>query len=346
MFKIKKQKSKTRYEHVQFTSKLKQARTRKRVIYSPTWQKILAIFNLLLRFWKLILGLCIVFVLGILLVFYKPLFHVVQVEVVGGETSLQLSVKQDIEDFLATRHWLLPQANILLLSEMGLRKYILEHNKLVYKIDKVEKKYPKSLIVSITERAQTFVYYTQDKQAVYIANDGTVLETTEVRPDILPISWPGEHPISPGSQFLNGQLLSTLLSIHNNFQEYTGLAKPSLAEIVPVSVNTLAKENFDENVPNSLSDLVRPTILPLADVPPQEIFVHIGKNSQAGMSAFYILFDVDNNTNESLENLKQLLLAQSRERLANLAYIDMRFNNKAFICLRSAPCATRSINIP
>ena len=43
--------------------------------------------------------------------------------------------------------------------------------------------------------------------------------------------------------------------------------------------------------------------------------------------------------NDTLVRLKELLAGQSAERLAHLAYVDMRFDSRVYICLASAPCA-------
>ncbi len=344
MFKTKNQKPKTtRYEHIQFRAKLKQARTHKRVVHSLARQRLVGAFRLVIRFWKVLLLVLLILGLGFLVVFYKPLLFVTQVDVVGMDSSLNSEVKQDIANYLTTKHWLLPQANILLLSETGLSEYILDHNKLVWKVEKVERKYPHRLVVTVAARAETFVFGGQNNQVVYIANDGTVMDTAQAEPGVLSIMWPGEHLVAPGSQFLAGALLDTLLSIRNNFVSATGLETLGSVEIVPLRVHTT--EITNKTVPTGEDALAAELLsktMELVDVPPQEVRVHVEANAKTTTPAFYIMLDVGKNTSETLGNLKLLLGAQAPERLSNLFYIDMRFGNKAFICLRAAPCATQS----
>jgi cell division septal protein FtsQ len=56
--------------------------------------------------------------------------------------------------------------------------------------------------------------------------------------------------------------------------------------------------------------------------------------------SYRLIFDIQREPAEAIDELQQLLLGLGSERIGQLAYIDLRIANKAFVCLRSAPCAT------
>jgi hypothetical protein len=55
---------------------------------------------------------------------------------------------------------------------------------------------------------------------------------------------------------------------------------------------------------------------------------------------YRLIFDIQREPANAAHELRQLLEGLGVDRLSQLAYIDLRIADKAFVCLRNAPCAT------
>ena len=71
-----------------------------------------------------------------------------------------------------------------------------------------------------------------------------------------------------------------------------------------------------------------------------EIHVLTAPDSKRGVPQFTVYLDAGVPVQPALEKLGILLEKQPLERLRELVYVDMRFAARAYICVRSASCAS------
>lgn len=341
MFRNKKKlPSKVKYQSSQFKTKLARARTYQR--NSGGLSKYVRFFKSKqwsFRFWLLALvGLGLIGFFGYLL-FYPNWLYIREVRVVGARTALEQELHGQLERYLDQRTFFVPHRNMLFLHLPDLQSYLLAVNPGVWRVDEVKKRWPHSLTVQVVPRDPAFTVTTHEGTWL-VSNDGLTLPNTTQQTNTLLITAHGLRAPELGRMYLSGNLLATLTAVKKSFAALTGLPSPTQVVLKPVVLDArLSSMDSGASVASGsivtpLADLVTSTA---SDLMPEEVQVVVP--ASASVSTFYVLLQTAGAFDEVFRQLQVLISKQAPERLQHLAYIDMRFSGKAFICLQNTPCA-------
>jgi hypothetical protein len=231
----------------------------------------------------------------------------------------------------------------MFLSTHDVAEYITSVNRHVMRVVSINKKLLRTLTIEIAERVPAFSF-TDGGNHFVVSNDGTVLpqnESSQTSGSLLSVvgTVPGTLP-TVGADYVSGALLTTLVKIRDGFSARTALPAPLSVELVPVVAAISSADSLQETgaMATPASSALAPAV-PLLPVAPQEVKVFVPADPARYISSFYVLMNVDEHTDKTLDMLKLLILAQPQPRLSQLVYVDMRFPGKAFICLKGASCA-------
>lgn len=338
-----------KYQQRQFKGKLAKARGYQRPA-TGSLAATLRKFN-----WKLALGVVIALGIAWYISFIPNFLFIRTVAVQGARGEVVAEVRVQVERYLENKYFVFPKKNLLFTSRRDLTSYLATANAHIWKVEKISKKWPHGLEITITPREPAFLWMRNGEQ-VLVANDGSVLPPNELKDttSLLPLS--GQFPVNTavGSTVFEGKLLSSLTMLRDDFPKLTGLQKILSVELVPVLAESFAINPTAQQISNTAAlsgagkDAAATTTVPVQplprtstvlDVPPRELKLRVAADASKAMPEFSILVDVDDATSDTLTRLKELLAGQSADRLSHLAYVDMRFDSRVYICLTTAPCA-------
>ena len=358
--KPKKLDSKVRFQHRQFTTKLGTARTYKRQARSVPELKVDKFFakiGLRSRWSQIMLGLIIA---GFLYLIYVPNFLSLQtIEISGVSESQARDLEMALRDEIANVGFYNPQSNLLFFDE-GLVQKALEKVPSINIVTEFKRNIrEQSITINAEAKYEKYLVATTDK--VYdVYNDGTlrsesginrrdwdshenaqmlkVLLHSNVIPEnnkmfFHPDLYKQINSLTESFKSLDGQILS-----HLTFKEPKD--KQEEQKLIPVD-NELgqseveAKTEIEQPEPESKSSEPPQINLPINS---SEIYAVFYKNNDKRLT-YRVIFDVTRDAKKSVEDLKLLLSQTTPERYAQLSYIDLRLENKAFICLQNTPCA-------
>jgi hypothetical protein len=279
------------------------------------------------------------FIFAMYLIFYPNWLHIRTVRIVGVRTALEQELRGQVERYLEQRTYFVPHKNILFLNESDLRSYILTVNPGVWRVDEVKKEWPHGLAVRVVPRDPTFTVVTQDG-AWLISNDGLTLPEAQQNTNTLLVSAHGLKSPELGKVYLSGNLLAMLAAVKKNFAALTGLPQPIQVVLRPVVLDAQVAP-VTHMVPVATDSITSTPIASstpvVSELMPEEAEVVVPASESA--VAFRVLLHAASTFDEVFRQLQVLIAKQGPERLQRLAYIDMRFAGKAFICLENTPCA-------
>ncbi len=293
---------------------------------------------------KLILGVCVACAGIGLVLFYPKLFFVQQVEVSGLPEQWSPELQGQIARFVSEKRFaVIPGQNLLTLDSVGLQAYIPTVNTHVAKVVEIKKQWPRGLIVTVLPRVPAYAWSILE-QTVVVSNDGRILPANEVSAAAALVPVSGDVGVAPvmGEEFVSGQLLSALEGIRTDFVRTSGVTGVAAVKVVPL----LPEQKEDDQVSSAASLQVAvpeyaPAVLSnTTRVVSYEIHVLTAPDSKRGVPQFTVYLDAGVPVQPALEKLGILLEKQPLERLRELVYVDMRFAARAYICVRSASCAT------
>lgn len=315
LFKRKKQiDRKTRFQQVAFKRELDKARGFKREARHEskyawfTWK----------RFW---VGVGFISIIGV--AFYSlclPNFLFIKAVAVSGQGADAAGVEVSVNRFLDEKvFYAFPRRNMLFLNTEHLQRYLIENNPAVYQISNVKKKvFSRTLELTVSPRTNRYILETSLGQLYIASNDGKVVgikppESPET--DLVKIRVDREPQI--GEKYFSDEQLSAFSAIHERFFPLLKLG----FKLIDASGSTRP-------------DLVNRGIT----LSPQEFIVETQPVPERKQVSFMVFFDSRSDIALALDNLRLLLNNTASERLQQLAYVDMRFRGKSFICLLNAPC--------
>ncbi|MFA5990769.1 MAG: hypothetical protein WC794_00790 [Candidatus Doudnabacteria bacterium] len=236
---------------------------------------------------------------------YIPNFLFIKIIQINGIAQpKRAEVQKVVESYLSQKlPW--PQKNLILLSTTGLENYVLKNNQSILKIDKITKSYFNTLIINVTPRQDTFVI--ESKNGSFgVANDGLITKiiytdssaTTTLPSALVLIKLTSDESLYVGQHVLSSETASSLKQFFDQFPEIIK---------TPVSYFEI----------NSLNE---------ADI------TAITKNK------FQIKFNIKTDPLELIRRLKLLVSQFSDTEIASLEYIDMRYEDRGYVCHKNQPC--------
>lgn len=239
-----------------------------------------------------------------LVLYYRPWFFIREVTVEGYSGPEAQMVRDETIAYLsASKYW--PQQNTIILSSTGLKNDLLGQFNFVSDQTKVTKKFPHRLLINLVTKDPTFSLEYAGQKALLFA-DGTQVSNFTVDPGkaLIPLIWTGNvHELNVPT--IPTDQLPLLIKLSENLK----------------NTPDLVVNNF------TLSD------------------TYIDKSTVVlGMSYKNNNFRVITNlTNPDgfITQFKQAFSALSAEQKQNINYLDLRFDNRGFICINQTPCATQ-----
>ena len=300
-------KNKIKFQNPNFRKKLEDARGYRRApkkIPQGKWGIFSAAVGLGSLRSKIYLALAIVFVLYF--AYFPNFLFVKNLQISGLSEEGKIQAEKNTRDFLAKR-WPVPQGNLLLLSKQKLADYLLKKNFGISQIVSIEKDFPSTLHIILSERFDKFLLQTP-KSAYVAANDGKTvrqLNATEVLATDSPFS----------------SLIPISLETETVFYENQSAFEAS----------------YIRNL-NLLLDLLRGTL----NSETQRVYIESPESPEIKIKNQYgwtWFFDINSDLNKTVAQAALLLKDIGQARIHSIKYIDMRIKDRGFVCYIDAACA-------
>lgn len=352
-FKKKKTKldAKVRFQHKQFTTKLGSARTYRRTaaaVPDSRLQKRLTKVGLGSRWSQIGVGLII---LTALYIAYFPNVLTLQSIHITGLTETQArDLEIEIRNQIANSNIFMAQRNMLFFSP----KLVIAAAEKVDSINAVgsiKKNYQtKTLQVAAESKYEKYLVAAPDK-VFDVYNDGSLKAESGVRrgdwsaldnPNMLKVQFGSSFTPEPGQLIFESSLRDYIDLLNERLKSIENLkvAFYGFKEEEEQPVRLQLEQETPEEANHEVSDTEpaepeEPELrLPFNS---SEVHVSVYKGADRRRT-FRVVFDSTRDSALSVADLKLLLSQTAPERFDQLAYIDMRIEGKAFLCLLNAPC--------
>jgi hypothetical protein len=356
--KQKKLDSKIRFQHTTFTKRLDEARNYKRkVTPKAEGQADSILARLGLRtIYSQIAALLIVVGIGYLI--YIPNFLSIKgVEVKGVSDEDRGRLQTRVFDYFNHTPFYNPQRNIFFLGKGRLENFLLLDGK-VYKVTEINKNFfSRSLTITIQPKNRSFIVKRPEGVfAVY--NDGVVEQQLDTDPEkwleiekgSLKVLDETEALVQAHTKYFSDNLAGILQTVQSQFTQLTNQELDNVS--VPQQI--IYKDTPDEiatgtaTTPALLEEKIQETVKTLSlPLEPEDLNLIVKKLNYKGSSPTYkVVISTQRDLAETLKNLFTVLSQMAPERYRNLHYIDMRFENKGFVCLINTPCAQDNTPAP
>lgn len=299
--------NKIKFQNPNFRKKLQDARGYKRIaknIPQTKWGMFFGKIGLSSLRYKIYAGL--VLVLAIYFFYVPNLFSVKTVQISGVNEAESESVEKTARDYLAVRFpW--SQSNLVLLSKKRLSDYLLKKSGYVSQIVQIGKDFPNTLKVAVSGRYDQFLMQTP-ASAYIVSNDGLVTKQLSSQEVYASSSEPS--PLLP-------LILKREEIFYENQKAFEGWYIQNLNAFMALLRTQLNSET-------------KSIILENTESPEVEI------KTQYGWSWY---FDINSDINKTVSQGALLLKDIGQARIHSIKYIDMRINDKGFVCYLDAECA-------
>ncbi|MBP9686220.1 MAG: hypothetical protein KBD66_00265 [Candidatus Doudnabacteria bacterium] len=329
-----KKRTPSRFTNVAFQSRVKRASAYRRS--EQGWKRDIQVFRALVsrvQIWPILCVVAVVAVLSVL-TYYPALFHVRRVVVSGLPAGWAAEVQHQTERYLEDARFLfLPGNNLALIDRSGLAAYVTTVNAHVQRVEGVVRRWPHTLEIRAVPRLPAYVWSgLPTEPPVLISNDGKVLPESE-RGESVPLPLYGSTLATTevGGQAVGGDLLRALEVVRAEFSFRTGLPTPATVKLIPL-VSVAPLPTASGLPPSAAEGLVVPAVT-------HELRVEVPASGQYQTAAFAVLLDISTSLSDVFDRLRVLLERQPVERKVELYYVDLRFPARAYVCIRSAPCA-------
>lgn len=348
--KNKKLDSKVRFQHKQFTGKLITARNYKRTaaaIPETKFDKFLAKIGLGSKWAQIGVGLI---VLALLYLVYLPNFLTVKnIAITGLSESQARDFEIAIRDEIANGNFFYPEKNLIFLRNAVVYDAMAKVPS-VSKVSLIYKSLAKQeLTIEAESKYEKYLVATPSK--VYdVYNDGLLKGESGIKrdqwaaisnPNMVKIELAGDIQSDDAGKFLHASLvgylenLNTKLGqIHNLKTAFYKFEDSPQPETVKIKTDEL-QTNIEEDQPSV--EITQPESRQLS-LPINSAEVHAFIYKGDSQNTYRVIFDATKDVQKSIDNLKLLLSQTSPERLMQLSYIDLRLEERAYLCLQGAPC--------
>lgn len=276
---------------------------------------------------------------------YIPNFLFVRDISIEGANPDSSSVQNTALDFFNSYKGLWPRRNIIFLNNEDLTEYLLSHNTEVLKVNFVKKQLWNKVTVSIIPRVERFSLSTEAGNFI-IYNDGVVGkklgQDERFPPGLAHLKIPTNDEIRVGETYISGDIAHKIDETFREFQSVTG----KVLDFVEIPVVTHEKKVLESVVETPPSEIVTPS--PVEAVNEKEelnlnqfiLFVKKDAKAKDDRTNFRVLIDpAGASPSELAVTAKQMFAQMAPEKFNALYYIDLRFKDKVYVCLKNAVCA-------
>lgn len=271
------------------------------------------------------IGLCL-FGVALYFVFFSQVFLVDRVQVIGVEARFaEILQKQTLVFLQDSNKFHIPNSHLWFLSSKKLTTYLYEQYPSIYGLE-IRRVWPNTLWLKLNNRRLAYEVETEKDKTYKYFEDGTLLETSlgyessHLPP--LKLVWQGEldesgKPIWPNNFWLGLNATVkwvTQYSANSNFSFTSGLPVGSL-KITGESDSLASVEELGS----------------------EDLVVHI--KNPANEKEYKIYFNLATNLNEVFARTEAVLSQLSKPKKTSLFYLDMRYENRAFLCYENTPCS-------
>ncbi len=305
----KKPSSKVRFQHQHFKKQLQDARDYKRHVRQSD-QNLFQTFLYKIGLggiWARISVAVVIFV-TLYLAFIPSFLTIKEIQINGGPINIQNNAGGSARAYFK-KNALFAQNNLLFLSKKRLKDYLLKNNKNIFRIDSIEKKFPHELIINLQPRVAKYLIESTNKNLI-VSNDGLIMGQSDSPVASSTESGLISFKISAG---LSGTLFEKIFD--EKFLEELQTLSLNLPEITGSHISSFSAEGLNE--------------------PDLEVYIDPG---------YKILFDLKPDLDLTLKRLKILLQQISPADTAKLYYIDVRIQNRGYICFKKTACAIEQQN--
>jgi cell division septal protein FtsQ len=310
MFNKNKLDKRVRFQSQSFRQQLDRQRNYKRdkkTVPQTDWGVFLSTIGLGSTLSKILslLALCAI----IYLVYIPNFLFVKNIQFMGLSESQSGSVKGTTEEFL-NKHLPWPQKNLLLLSKNKLNAFLVKNNQNVLKVEKIEKDFPNGLKISITPRTEKFLV--DAPNGIFtVANDGLIKNQ-------LAENLNASTSLPSGLIFIKLKTKETIFAGKNAFPSATAdFLLQAYGQLPKIIKNQVEKFEISEPPDYDITALTN--------------------------SGFKIYLDLKSDLPKILQRFDLVFSQISDGDKKNLSYIDMRFAEKGYVCLKTQPCANVTI---
>ncbi len=247
---------------------------------------------------------------AVIYLLYIPNFLFIKtIDINGLSPEQRQETVNIINSYLSSRP-LLNQKNILLLSKKGLSEYILDHNSDVLQILQIKKSFPNAVVINAQPRIIEFLLKSPTQQ-ILVSNDGyaqqdipifassTASSTLSQFPSATLINTNSTTTIDVGSKVFTSNIINAIIQL-----------KSQTSAKLHLSVDYFFINEFDS--------------------------AYLTEHLNAG---FDIKIDTSTDIGKTLDQIQLILNNAQDSQRKNLYYIDMRYQDRGFVCLKGSSCA-------
>ncbi len=330
--------TKVRYQTREFTGKLIEARGYKRktrvLSDKPFFRYVQKIG---------IIGFVSIFILfaiacfALYLLYFSTFFSIDKIEINGGSEPERERVKVEVQKFLEGRGYLgVPRSNLLVLGKKDLRKVLLENIIEVRNNVELKKVFPRTLVINadfrkskflVGNKTGTYIYFDDSQFYKKLSeNPASFFENTgsEIR-----IWWQGaEKEGKPDIEYAEFE----------NINKIKNLYFPPSGNSFDFLVKGVNSKSQDE-----LTTGADPRVILInEDLGPGEVVVYtrwVDSDPSKIPGGFKIYLDTKTNLPEIMARAELVIDKRPLDKRKQLYYIDMRYENRAFLCDLTSICA-------
>jgi cell division septal protein FtsQ len=246
------------------------------------------------------------------LVYFATFLRVYDLYLSGANSELAPQIQNQFNQFTKSYRYLLPQKNILLFSSSAFAAE-LRKNGLVEPTISIKKQLWHGVKVSVTQRVPVFAM-SDSQSRTLLSNDGFV--TNILQPiDALPgglttiiddSSSDANNLPAPATPGLNQQQIKFIVYMQNNLLAVTQ---------------------------------IQPTNYEISSRASEYLEVHTA-------GGFTLMYDMGMDPKTAVERLQTVLQQPAQQNRAKIAYIDLRFDPKVYVCASGQPCAITTTQAP
>ncbi len=295
-----------RFQNSKFRGRLKSAREYKRegrLLPQNFWQKI--IYSLNLDSQRVQISAVLVLLLIIYLGYFSNPFSIKSVLITGLPEEQAQSAKDTALSYI-DKNQIFAQKSLLFFSKKRASAYITANNQNVLSVISIEKDFPGTLKLELASRFEQFLVEEPGPKFLVLTNDGLISKTenasTSLASNLIKIALSATSSLSEREMYLDADKIKVLQTLANKLPSASGYEL----------------ENFE-----------------LPDFSSPDIVLITKKNGPK------IYFDFYSDLGETIKNFNLLMSQVGQQDKFRLKYIDMRFQNRSFLCFINAPCAQK-----